>query len=92
MIEKKPGFKTRTPNGTAAADRKAAEMRRFTENLRNLMIGFRAAMEHELSQKDITLPQLRMLKAISHSPDVSAAALARACTVTPQTAQAILTR
>jgi DNA-binding MarR family transcriptional regulator len=73
-------------------ERRASEARKCTENMRQLTIGFRALMEDALRDEGLTLPQLRLLKAVKHQTDVSAASLARTCMVTPQTMQAVLER
>ena len=73
-------------------ERKAAEARACTENMRALITGFRGRVEDELRADGLTLPQLRLLKAVKHQADVSAAALARTCNVTPQTLQSVLGR
>jgi DNA-binding MarR family transcriptional regulator len=73
-------------------ERRAAEARTCSENMRQLTIGFRSLVEDGLRAEGLTLPQLRMLKAVKHQTDVSAAALARTCMVTPQTMQAVLER
>ena len=54
--------------------------------------GYRALLEDSLREEGLTLPQLRLLKAIDEQDGASAAALARTCYVTPQTMQSILTR
>lgn len=68
------------------------EARRCTETLRDLLIGYKARMEEDLRSVGVSLPQLRMLKAIEEQGDVSAATIARSCHVTPQTLQTMLTR
>ena len=73
-------------------DRKAAEARRCSENMRRLLASYRSMLEDALREKGLTLAQLRLLKAIREKSDVSAAALARTCMVTPQTLQAVLGR
>ena len=73
-------------------ERKAVEARLCSENMRHLIIGYRAIMEDKLRDEGLTLPQLRLLKAVRQQADVSAATLARACQVTPQTLQAVLRR
>ena len=60
--------------------------------MRELMIGYRSLLEDKLRGEGLTLPQLRLLKAVRLQGDVSAAALARTCMVTPQTLQAVLGR
>jgi DNA-binding MarR family transcriptional regulator len=73
-------------------ERRAIEARRCSENMRQLTIGFRSLLEDALRDEGLTLPQLRLLKAVKQQTDVSAAALARICMVTPQTLQAVLAR
>jgi DNA-binding MarR family transcriptional regulator len=73
-------------------ERRAIEARKCSENMRQLAIGFRALVEDALRDESLTLPQLRLLKAVKQQTDVSAAALARTCMVTPQTMQAVLER
>jgi DNA-binding MarR family transcriptional regulator len=73
-------------------ERKSAEARSCSENMRHLITGFRGRVEDELRTDGLTLPQLRLLKAVKQQTDVSAAALARTCNVTPQTLQAVLGR
>jgi len=73
-------------------ERRALEARSCSENMRELTIGFRAQLEEALRAEGLTLPQLRLLKAVKEQADVSAAALARRCMVTPQTLQLVLGR
>lgn len=72
--------------------RRAAEARALSQNIRALTIGFKALFEDQLREQGLTLPQLRLLKSVDELADVSAAELARTCQVTPQTLQAMLTR
>lgn len=69
-----------------------AEARRCTEAFRDLLLGYKARLEDKLHGTGITLPQLRMLKAVDTEAETSAAAIARRCHVTPQTLQSILAR
>src|SRR6202789_874607 len=73
-------------------ERRAIEARKCSENMRQLTIGFRALLEDALRNEGLTLPHLRVLKAVKQQTDVSAAALARTCKVTPQTLEAVLAR
>ncbi len=69
------------------------EARRCTEAIRDLLLGYRDRMEDELRGSSVTLPQLRMLKAIAQQGEpASAASIARLCHITPQTLQTMLTR
>jgi DNA-binding MarR family transcriptional regulator len=72
--------------------RRSSEERRCSQNLGRVVKGYRALLEDALRDEGLTLPQLRLLKAIKEQSGASAAALARTCYVTPQTMQAILTR
>ncbi len=71
---------------------KQEEARRCTEAMRHLFLHFRTRFEEELRGTGVTLPQLRMLKSIEQQSEVSAAAIARMCGVTPQTLHAMLAR
>jgi|GEM_PF-2284482 len=73
-------------------ERKAAEARACSSNMRQLMKLYRALLEDAFREDGVTLPQLRLLKAVQEEKDVSAAALARTCMVTPQTLQVMLRR
>jgi len=72
--------------------RRNSEERRCSQNLGRMVKGYRALLEDSLRAEGLTLPQLRLLKAIDEQAGASAAALARTCYVTPQTMQSILTR
>jgi len=74
------------------AQRKAAEARTCALQMRRLTVGHRSLLEDMLRGEGLTLPQLRLLRAVKEQTDVSAAALARTCVVTPQTLQAVLAR
>jgi DNA-binding MarR family transcriptional regulator len=71
---------------------KAKLARQCTQSLRELLVGYRSLLEDVLRSEGLTLPQLRLLKAIQEHGDVSGATIARTCQVTPQTLQAMLTR
>jgi DNA-binding MarR family transcriptional regulator len=60
--------------------------------MRDLMIAYKAALEECVRPYGLTLPQLRLLHAVAQRADVSSAAIARECHVTPQTLQAMMTR
>ncbi len=76
----------------SADSEKKAEARRCTEAMRDLFLNFRARFEEELRDTGVTLPQLRMLKMVEGQQGTSAAAIARACHVTPQTLHTMLAR
>lgn len=61
--------------------------------MRDLLTGYKALLEHALREEGLTLPQLRLLKAVSEQQaEVSSATIARRCQITPQTLQTMLTR
>ncbi len=60
--------------------------------MRRMINGLRARMDDELKPQQCTLAQLRVLYEIQQNPGVSSASIARACDVTPQSAQAMLVR
>jgi MarR family transcriptional regulator, organic hydroperoxide resistance regulator len=76
---------------TARKD-KRAEARRISEAMRDLLNIYRARFEYEFGKSGVSLPQLRMLKAVQHGAERSAASLARECHVTPQTLHTMLAR
>jgi DNA-binding MarR family transcriptional regulator len=71
---------------------KAKAARQCTKSLRELLLGYRHLLAETLREEGLTLPQLRLLKAIEENSGVSGAAIARTCHVTPQTLQAMLAR
>lgn len=77
---------------TAYRLEKARLARRCTQNLRELLLGYRAVLANALRDEGLTLPQLKLLNAIQEQGRVSGASIARICNVTPQTLQAMLTR
>lgn len=60
--------------------------------LRRMMLGLRARMDEELKPSHCTLAQLRVLYELQQNPGASGASVARACEMTPQSAQAMLAR
>ncbi len=71
---------------------KAKLARQCTQAVRELLVGYRSLLEDALREEGLTLPQLRLLKAIQEHGGVSGATIARTCQVTPQTLQAMLAR
>jgi DNA-binding MarR family transcriptional regulator len=71
---------------------KAASASRLTYAMRDLLLAYKADMEETVREHGLTLPQFRLLKAVSQQSGSSAAAIAREISVTPQTLQAMLTR
>lgn len=60
--------------------------------MKSLLIAFRGRLDDELRPMGVTTAQMQMLHAIREHPGASGAQLARACRVTPQTAQGFLAR
>jgi MarR family transcriptional regulator, organic hydroperoxide resistance regulator len=74
-------------------EKKSVSSRRVTDLLRDLTNALRLRFEEGLRGSAVTVPQLRMLKAIDSQPaGASAASIARTCQVTPQTLHAMLNR
>jgi MarR family transcriptional regulator, organic hydroperoxide resistance regulator len=67
-----------------------AETRRAAQTMKRIMIHFRRQMDEELRPQGVTTAQLHVLKVIRDEYGASGAQLARACYVTPQSAQALL--
>jgi DNA-binding MarR family transcriptional regulator len=66
------------------------ETRRAAQMMKRILIHFRSQMDEELRPEGVTTAQLHLLKTIRYEPGASGAQLARACYVTPQSAQALL--
>jgi DNA-binding MarR family transcriptional regulator len=58
--------------------------------MKRIMIHFRSQMDEKLRPQGVTTAQLHVLKVIRDEDGASGAELARACYVTPQSAQALL--
>jgi MarR family transcriptional regulator, organic hydroperoxide resistance regulator len=67
-----------------------AETRRAAQMMKRIMIHFRSQMDEQLRPQRVTTAQLHVMKVIRDEPGGSGAQLARACHVTPQSAQALL--
>jgi DNA-binding MarR family transcriptional regulator len=60
--------------------------------MRRVLLGFKARLDDELRDKHVTSAQLRFLHEVQERPGGSNAQMARACYMTPQSAQAMLVR
>jgi DNA-binding MarR family transcriptional regulator len=67
-----------------------AKTRRAAQMMKRILIHFRSQMDERLRPQGVTTAQLQVLKVIRDEPGGSGAQLARACYVTPQSAQALL--
>jgi MarR family transcriptional regulator, organic hydroperoxide resistance regulator len=77
---------------TKVSATKAEAAHQLTYAMRDLLLAYKAALEEALRPHGLTLPQLRLLHAVAEKAQVSSAAIARECHVTPQTLQAMMTR
>ena len=71
---------------------RAAELRRGNTLMRRLLLGFKGRLDDELRSRNVTTAQLRFLTEVKERPGASGAQMARACYVTPQSAQAMMVR
>jgi DNA-binding MarR family transcriptional regulator len=76
--------------GTKNGKDRQAETRRAAQMMKRIMVHFRSQMDEKLRPQGVTTAQLHVLKVIRDEPGGSGAQLARACYVTPQSAQALL--
>jgi DNA-binding MarR family transcriptional regulator len=58
--------------------------------MKAVMQGFRNRLDEELQPLGITTAQLKMLWSIAENPEISGAKVARLCSVTPQSGQAMI--
>ena len=72
--------------------KRAGETRRGATLMRRMLVGFKSRLDDELRAKNVTTAQLRFLREVKERPGSSNAQMARACFVTPQSAQAMLVR
>ncbi len=66
------------------------ERRRAAQMMKRIIVHFRGQMDELLRPEGVTTAQWGVLKAVRNEPVASGAQLARACHVTPQSAQALL--
>ncbi len=76
----------RAKNGTE----KQSERRQAARMMKRIIVHFRGQMDEKLRPQGVTTAQLAVLKAVQDEPGAFGAQLARACHVTPQSAQALL--
>jgi MarR family transcriptional regulator, organic hydroperoxide resistance regulator len=69
---------------------KQSERRQAARMMKRIMVHFRGQMDEKLRPQGVTTAQLVVLKAVQDEPGAFGAQLARACHVTPQSAQALL--
>ena len=66
------------------------ETRLAAQLMKRILIHFRGQIDEALRPQGVTTAQLQVLYAIRNEPGASGAQLARACHVTPQSAQSLL--
>ena len=82
-----------TPSQTALRQTPRQQQRRKTAKLmRQLVAAFKARLDEQLKDHHVTSAQLRLLHELREHPGATGAQLARACAVTPQSVQTMLTR
>ena len=72
--------------------RRAEETRRGGKLMRRVLLGFKSQLDDALRPRNVTTAQLRFLHEVKERPGSSGAQMARACYVTPQSAQAMMAR
>lgn len=77
---------------TSKGKTRARTARTLANTMKRLVVGFRTLLETDLQAEGLTLAQLRMLHALRDRPHGSAADLARTCSITPQSMQAVVKR
>ncbi len=60
--------------------------------MRRVLLSFKGRLDDELRPRNVTTAQLRFLTEVKERPGSSGAQMARACYVTPQSAQAMMVR
>lgn len=71
---------------------RAKTLRQTGKLIRRLLLAAKGKLDEELRPQEVTAAQLRILHEIRLTPGASGAQIARACGVTPQTAQAMLAK
>jgi MarR family transcriptional regulator, organic hydroperoxide resistance regulator len=69
---------------------KQSERRQAARMMKRIIVHARGQMDEKLRPQGVTTAQLVVLKAVQDEPGAFGAQLARACHVTPQSAQALL--
>ena len=77
-------------SGTKNGKEQQSERRQAARMMKRILVHFRGQMDERLRPEGVTTSQLAVLKAVQDEPGAFGAQLARACHVTPQSAQALL--
>ncbi len=75
-----------------SSGRRAVEVRRASTLMRRVLLGFKGKLDDGLRSKNATTAQMRFLREVKERPGSSGAQMARACYITPQSAQAMMAR
>ena len=67
-----------------------AQTRRAVQNMKRILLQYRARMDERLRPLGVTTAQMQVLFATRTAPGSSGAHLARSCYITPQSTQALL--
>ena len=84
--------KRKLAKSAKSVNKRAAELRRSVTLMRRVLLGFKGRLDDELRSRNVTTSQLRFLTEVKERPGASGAQMARACYVTPQSAQAMMVR
>jgi DNA-binding MarR family transcriptional regulator len=77
-------------SGAKNGKEQQSERRQAARMMKRILVHFRGQMDERLRPEGVTTSQLAVLKAVQDEPGAFGAQLARACHVTPQSAQALL--
>jgi DNA-binding MarR family transcriptional regulator len=77
---------------SAGPSRREIETRRSATLMKRLLLGFKRMLDDELRPREVTSAQLRFLHELKERPGASGAQMARACYMTPQSAQALMAK
>ena len=78
--------------GSGGRRTRAEEIRRASKLLKRMLTGLKGRLDDELRVKGVTSAQIRFLSEVKQHPGATGAQLARACPMTPQSAQAMMAR
>jgi DNA-binding MarR family transcriptional regulator len=84
--------KRKLAKSAKSVNKHAEELRHSITLMRRVLLGFKGRLDDELRPRNVTTSQLRFLTEVKERPGASGAQMARACYVTPQSAQAMMVR
>jgi MarR family transcriptional regulator, organic hydroperoxide resistance regulator len=77
-------------DAAAGTDLSYEKARDTLRTMKHILLQFRVRMDDQLRPQGVTTAQMQVLFAVRNAPGSSGAQLARACYITPQTAQTLL--